>query len=126
MCNKLLCIIVHHIKPRRQPVRDRGVRLAREELEQPLDRRRADAPRLGQRRAQRVVRRRRRIEAPPQRRPGPANARNFFSGRLADPRRAQREDERRERDRRRGARFQRRAARLSQRWRFGTVATRSP
>ena len=46
MCNKLLCIIVHHIKPRRQPVRDRGVLNTSEELEQPLDRGRADAPRL--------------------------------------------------------------------------------
>ena len=44
--NKLLCIIVHHIKPRRQPVRHRGVLNTSEELEQPLDRGRADASRL--------------------------------------------------------------------------------
>ena len=44
--NKLLCIIVHHIKPRRQPVRHRGIRLRTKELQQPLDRGGADAPRL--------------------------------------------------------------------------------
>ena len=76
---KPLMHVVHHVAAAPPAVHRSGIRLRTKGHRAAPRPRPGRRPRLGQRRAQRVVRRRRRSEAPPQRRPGP----DIFATRFA-------------------------------------------